>query len=160
LPLRGLTWSDGVLYGASLSGGAWTNRTGFSLRPDGSGFVTLKEFDGVQGANPRYHLAWSGNWIYGTTEGSCTQRLAFQLRTDGSQFNVLKTFSPLEPYSVTNDDGAFLQSGLVAYGGTLFGSTREGGYFGSGVLFALRMDASGYTVLKHFSTVTNNISGQ
>jgi uncharacterized repeat protein (TIGR03803 family) len=160
LPLSGLTYSDGVLYGATASGGAWTNGTVFSIHPDGSGFVTLKEFTGQDGASPRYHLVVSGGSIYGTTEGGGLQSLVYQLSTDGTQYNILKSFSTPDPVSGTNDDGAFVQSGLEASGGTLFGSTRDGGFYGSGVLFALRMDGSGYAVLRHFTAGTSNGSGR
>jgi uncharacterized repeat protein (TIGR03803 family) len=156
LPLGPVTWSDDVLYGTTESGGTWTNGTVFSLLPDGSNFTTLKEFDGLQTGGPRYSLVVSSGWIYGTTEGVPSPSLVYQLSTDGSQYNVLKSFSPVDPITYTNDDGSGTQSGLVAYGGNLFGSTRSGGNFASGVLFALQMDGSGYTVLKHFSSMTNN----
>jgi uncharacterized repeat protein (TIGR03803 family) len=163
LPLSGLTLSDGVLYGTTLQGGAWTNGTVFSINPDGSGFATLKEFDAQQdgASGPRYTLVVSGNWIYGTTEGdwSGSQSVVYRLSTDGTQYDVLKAFSTPDLVSGTNYDGSFTQSGLVACGGTLFGSTRNGGYYGSGLVFALRMDGSGYTVLKHFPAVTSNGSG-
>jgi hypothetical protein len=128
----------------------------FSLLPDGSNFATLKEFDGQQTGGPRYSLVVSGGWIYGTTEGIPSPSLVYQLSTDGSQYNVLKTFSPIDPVTYTNVDGTGTESGLVASGGTLFGSTRSGGNYASGVFFALQMDGSGYTVLKHFSAMTNN----
>jgi uncharacterized repeat protein (TIGR03803 family) len=160
LPLSGLTWSDGVLYGTTSSGGYWNLGTLFSVLPDGTSFVTLHHFDGVEGAIPRYSLAVSDNWIYGTTEGNGSQSLVYEQSTDGGQYQVLKTFLPPDPISGTNAEGAYLQSGLVASGGTLFGSTREGGYYGSGVVFALQMDGSGYSVLKHFSALTNNGTGQ
>lgn len=161
LPLGGLTWAGGVLYGSTLAGGAGTNGTVFSIYPDGSGFTTLKQFSGADGANPRYHLVVSGNWIYGTTEagGSGSEGLVYQLSTDGTHYTILKAFPPSDPVSGTNNDGCFVQSGLESCGGTLFGSTREGGYYGSGVLFALRMDGSAYTVLHHFTTATDNGTG-
>jgi len=159
LPLGPLTWSDGVLYGTTLQGGASLSGTVFSLLTDGGGFATLKEFDGQQTGGPRYSLVVSGSWIYGTTEGGPSPSLVYQLSTDGTQFNVLKAFSPVDPVSYTNVDGSGTQSGLVGSGGTLFGSTRAGGSYASGVLFAMQMDGSGYTVLKHFSAMTNNGSG-
>jgi uncharacterized repeat protein (TIGR03803 family) len=160
LPLGPVTWSDGVLYGTTESGGAWTNGTVFSLLPDGSGFATLKDFDGQLTAAPRYSLVVSGGWIYGTTEGSYpSQGLVYRLSTDGTQFDVIKAFSPADPVTYTNVDGGGTQSGLVASGGALFGSTRGGGFYSSGVLFTLQMDGSGYTVLKHFPVMTNGGSG-
>jgi uncharacterized repeat protein (TIGR03803 family) len=162
LPLSGLTFSDGVLYGTTYGGGSRTNGTVFSIHPDGTGFATLKEFTGQDGAAPRYNLVVSGTSIYGTTEGGSnqSQSLVYQLSTDGTYFNILKTFSTPDPSSGTNSDGFFLQSGLAVSGGTLFGAMRWGGNYDSGVIFALRLDGSGYTVLRHFSAAVSNGSGR
>jgi len=161
LPLSGLTLSDGVLYGTTYQGGDWGYGTVFSLRTDGSGFTTLKHFAGVDGASPRYNLIVSGAAIYGTTEGGIyqTKSLVYRLNTNGADYSILKTFPEPDPVSGTNDDGYYVRSGLAAVGGTLFGTTSWGGQFGSGVVFALRMDGSGYTVLRHFSLTTNSLGG-
>jgi uncharacterized repeat protein (TIGR03803 family) len=158
LPLSGLTLSDGVLYGTTSSGGLWNFGTVFSIRFDNGQFATLKQFTGQDGASPRYNLVVSGNSIYGTTEGGTdkSQSLVYQLSTDGSNYNVLRRFSTPDPTTGTNDDGSFLQSGLALSGGTLFGATRWGGNYGNGVVFALRPDGSGYSVLWHFSPVTGS----
>lgn len=162
LPLSGPTFADGVLFGTTYLGGAWTNGTVFSIHPDGSEFTTLKEFNGTDGGGPRFNLVVSGGSIYGTTDGGTdvSRSLVFQLSTNGSSYQILKIFSPLDPVSGTNDDGCFVQSGLARSGGTLFGATRWGGYYGSGVLFALRLDGSGYSVLRHCSAAGSNGSGR
>lgn len=155
LPVGGLTLSGGVLYGTTVGGGSGSNGTVFSISLDGSGFTTVKNFSGADGASPRYHLVGSGGWIYGTADGGNSGGMVYELSTDGTQYNILKTFSPLDPVSGTNTDGYYTQSGLESCGGALFGSTRVGGYYGSGVLFALRMDGCGYTVLHHFTRTSN-----
>ena len=162
LPLSGLTFSGGVLYGTTYAGGASKQGTVFSIQPDGGAFTTLKEFAGPDGAGPRFNLVVSGTSIYGTTDGGNdpSQGLVYQLSTDGSNYNILKAFSTPDPVSGTNDDGYFVQSGLAVCGGTLFGATRWGGDYDSGVIFALRLDGSGYTVLRHFSDAVSNGAGQ
>jgi uncharacterized repeat protein (TIGR03803 family) len=69
---------------------------------------------------------------------------------------ILKTFSAPDPVSGTNDDGYAVRSGLAAVGGNLFGTASQGGNFANGVVFTLRMDGSGYTVLRHFSATSSD----
>jgi uncharacterized repeat protein (TIGR03803 family) len=158
LPLGGLALSEGTLYGTTLQGGAWNRGTVFSIQTDGTGFATLKEFTGADGSQPRFTLILSGSALCGTTEGDgdLSNSLVFRLNTDGTDYTILKTFSTPDPVSGTNSDGYYIRSGLASSGGALFGTTRWGGNFDSGVIFALRTDGSGYTVLRHFSAVTSS----
>ena len=157
--LGSLTLSDGVLYGTTYRGGAPGFGTVFSINTNGTGFAVLKEFNGVDGAFPRYNLIVSGGVIYGTTDGGGdgTKSLVYKLNTDGSGFAVLKRFPVPDPATGTNDDGFVLRSGLASAGRMLFGSTQQGGHFANGVVFALHMDDTNYTVLKQFSA--NNDPG-
>src|SRR5262249_45575037 len=43
---------DAILYGTTLAGGISNNGTVFCINRDGSGFATLKRFNGFDGANP------------------------------------------------------------------------------------------------------------
>jgi uncharacterized repeat protein (TIGR03803 family) len=151
--LSGLTLSAGKLYGTAYLGGGPGLGTVYSISTNGNGFTVLKEFTGIDGAYPRYTLVVSGGVIYGTTDGSGdgTKSVVYKLNTDGSGFQVLKTYSVPDPASGTNDDGYLVRSGLVAAGRTIFGATEYGGNFANGVVFALNMNGSNYTVLKHFS---------
>jgi len=161
LPLGGLALSEGTLYGTTLQGGTWNHGTVYSMHTDGTGFTVLKEFTGADGSHPRFSLIVSGNSLYGTTEGEgdLSNSLVFKLNTDGTDYTILKTFSTPDPVSGTNTDGYYVRSGLASSGGALFGTTRWGGNFDSGVVFALNPNGSGYTVLRHFSATTNNGSG-
>jgi uncharacterized repeat protein (TIGR03803 family) len=151
--LSGLTLSQGTLYGTAYLGGGPGFGTVYSMNTNGTGFTVLKEFTGTDGAYPRYDLVVSRGVIYGATDGSGdgTKSVVYKLNTNGSGFQVLKTFSVPDPTSGTNDDGFLVRSGLVAAGRTLFGATEYGGNFANGVVFALNIDGSNYTVLKHFS---------
>jgi uncharacterized repeat protein (TIGR03803 family) len=157
--LGALTLSDDVLYGTTYRGGAPGFGTVFSIKTNGTNFVVLKEFTGVDGAFPRYNLIVSGGVVYGTTDGGGvgSKSLVYKLNTDGSGFAVIKTFSVPDAATGTNDDGFVLRSGLASAGRTLFGSTQQGGHFANGVVFALRMADTNYTVLKQFSA--NNDPG-
>jgi uncharacterized repeat protein (TIGR03803 family) len=153
LLLSGLTLSHGTLYGTTYLGGSLGFGTVYSLTTNGTDFTVLKEFAGVDGAYPRFNLIVSAGVIYGTTDGSGdgTKSVVYKLNTNGSAFQVLKTFSVPDPTSGTNTDGFLLRCGLAAGGHTLFGATEYGGNSGNGVVFAVEMDNSNYTVLKHFS---------
>jgi uncharacterized repeat protein (TIGR03803 family) len=152
-PLAGVTLSDGVLYGTTYRGGSAGLGTVFLINANGTGFAVLKEFTEADGAYPRYNLIVSGRVIYGTTDGGGdgSKSLVYKLNADGSGFAVLKTFRVPDPVSGTNDDGFVLRSGLASAGRTLFGATQQGGHAANGVVFALQMDDTNYTVLKHFS---------
>jgi uncharacterized repeat protein (TIGR03803 family) len=151
--LSSLTLSEGRLYGTAHLGGGPGFGTVYSISTNGTGFTVLKEFTGIDGAYPRFNLIVSEGVIYGTTDGSGdgTRSLVYKLNTDGSGFQVLKTFPVPDATTGTNDDGYLARSGLAAAGRTLFGVTEYGGNFANGVVFALDMDGSNYTVLKHFS---------
>jgi len=60
-----LILSDNVLYGAANVGGTNGCGTVFKINTDGSGFVTLHNFNGSDGYNPNAGLILSGNTLYG-----------------------------------------------------------------------------------------------
>ena len=93
--------SDGVLYGTTRYGGAFTNAAGdglgtvFKLNQDGSGYSVIHHFGSVpsDGANPVSALVeGSDGRLYGTTEfgGSNSLGTVFRLNTDGSDYAVLR----------------------------------------------------------------------
>jgi uncharacterized repeat protein (TIGR03803 family) len=156
LLLDGLALSDGTLYGTTYYGGSANAGTVFSMSTEGTGFTRLKEFTGADGAQPRFTLVLSGNSLYGTTEGSgdLSNSLVYRLSTDGTEYTILKTFPTPDPVTGTNSDGYYVRTGLAISGHTLYGTTRWGGYYDSGVVFAVNTDGSGFSVLKHFSALT------
>ncbi len=112
-PLSGLTLGkDGVLYGATLSGGTNTSRpvgTVFKLNADGLGFTLLHSFgNGANGVNPRGVLFQGKDGaLYGTAG------IVFRLNPDGSGFLVLSTLNNLglpESGVVQGTDGSLTAS--------------------------------------------------
>jgi uncharacterized repeat protein (TIGR03803 family) len=80
-------------------------------------------------------------------------------------YTVLKSFPALSPFNYTNSEGAEPQSGLILWGGTLYGMTASGGdgggVYGSGTIFKMNRDGSGFMVLKSFPGLVNgtNVDG-
>jgi uncharacterized repeat protein (TIGR03803 family) len=167
-PDAGLVLSDNTLYGTTVSGGTNNNGTVFAVNADGLGFTNLHTFTtpsgpfpatNSEGANPYAGLISSGNTLYGTanfggTNGSGT---VFALNTDGTGFTNLHTFTRggynAQNY-FTNSDGANPNGTLILSGNTLYGTAETGGSSGTGTIFAVNTDGTGFTNLHTFTTAT------
>jgi uncharacterized repeat protein (TIGR03803 family) len=135
----------------------------FSLDTASSAFQTLHSFTGEpDGSSPPACLVLSQGTLYGTTlRGGVTSGngTVFSMNADGTGFKVLHSFFPSTPQVtvvgagtvVTNIDGAIPYSSLLLLGGTLYGTTSLGGTNGSGTIFALGTDGSGFKVLHNFA---------
>ena len=169
-PRSGLILSGNTLYGTASQGGREGNGTVFALKTDGTDFTNLHTFtvggDAFFGGNytnsdgvePNAGLVLSGNTLYGTAAGGgiLARGTVFKVNTDGTDFTTLHSFTPAEfdpdtnPYS-TNSDGVYPSSNLILSGGTIYGTTDNGGGFGSGTLFALNTNGTGFSVVHSFT---------
>jgi len=144
--------SDGGLYGATDSGGTWTNGTVFSLRLDGSGFTNLWFFSGTNGdgADPSSSLLEGNDGaLYGITHlgGVTNAGAVYKLNKDGSNYQVLYSF-----LGFTGGDGENPFADLkLASDGALYGTTLAGGANDAGTVFKLNPDGSGYAILHQFT---------
>ena len=155
---------------------ALTLATAFSIKAQ-TGYVVLKSFSAQTPSNlgtftnsdgvvPNA-VTLSSRTLYGTTSsgGISGNGLVFFLNTNGTGYTVLKSFSVMtlttlnSVEALTNSDGASPYAGLTLSGGTLYGTARQGGSFGRGVVFSLNTNGTGYTVLRSFSAVTLNSDG-
>jgi uncharacterized repeat protein (TIGR03803 family) len=169
-PAAGLVLSGETLYGTAERGGLNLG-TVFKLKTDGSGFAVLHTFSELSGphytnsdgAFPKAELVLSGNTLYGTAScgGPGEWGTVFAVNTDGSGFRVLHSFSrhiidrTRSTFRVINADGAYLESGLALSGDELFGTTSQGGPDGSGTVFKIKTDGSGFATLHAFSWIGN-----
>ena len=164
-PNGGLVLSGSTLYGTAQSGGFGGYGTIFAIHTDGSGFTNLHHFSAPvnaptnsDGISPFAGLILSGNTLFGTTSegGSLGWGTVFRINTDGSGLTVLKAFSglALDPitYFYSNTDGAEPHAHLILAGGTLYGTTSQGGSFGGGTIFSLGTNGSGFTTLHALSS--------
>lgn len=148
----------GTLFGTTSGGG--TNGTGvvYSVNPDGTQFQVVHNFAAVithldaystnaDGIGTDSLIQGADHALYGTTVegGSTGDGVVFRLQLDGT-FTVLHTFS----YS-TGADGANPYGLLQGMDGALYGACANGGANGGGVLYKLRPDGSGFTVIYSFN---------
>ena len=142
--------SDGILYGVAAGYSQSTNGSVYRLNKDGTGFEVLREFSGGDGSIPSAPLfeASDGRLFGSTTNGGLAGvGVLFRLRKDGSRFTILRSFRG------GSADGANPVSSLAeGTDGALYGTTRNGGTNGLGILFKIGKDGLGYTVLHHFGS--------
>jgi uncharacterized repeat protein (TIGR03803 family) len=159
-----LEGSDGSLYGTAHLGGLAPNGTLFKLQKDGSGFRVLWYFDGYY-PGPSSLIQGSDGALYGTTtgiDGAPEPNSLFKIQLDGSGYTLLGALMP--------DDG--LAPGALIQGsdGELYDTAGIGGsswhtdpvLYGSGTIFRMRTDGTGFQVLKNFnpSSATNPPDGE
>ena len=132
--------------------------------------TTLHNFDySGLGEGPGYPLILSGNTLYGTEPGAGTNGAGtiFSVNTNGSGFKVLYTFtacstnsSGIVTYGIaTNSDGALPGGGLILSGSILYGTAAYGGKNGSGTVFAINTNGTGFTNLHNFAATFTNSNG-
>src|SRR5438309_4365436 len=74
-------------------------------------------------------------------------------RVTAQTLNVLYSFKAITSYPNINSGGANPQAGVILTGNTLYGTTFEGGEGGSGTVFALNVDGTGFTNLHSFTVI-------
>lgn len=148
--------SDGSeLYGTTLYGGANLYGTVFSMAADGTNYTILHNFPDpallplLDGMRPWSGLELSGNTLYGVARegGANAGGILYSINTDGTGYTILHNF--LDPTIVTGDGDEPWGSPIVV-GTTIYGTTREGGANGEGVLYSINTDGTGYTILHNF----------
>jgi uncharacterized repeat protein (TIGR03803 family) len=159
LPFGGLILSGNTLFGTTTGPGT-TSGTVFAVNTEGSGFTTLHSFSAVScsppcdtppypnsdGAFPWDGVILSGNTLYGTANsgGSSGWGTVFAVNTNGTGFTTLYNFTG-------GSDGADPCAGLILSGNILYGTAAGGGSSGSGTVFAVNTNGTGFTTLYNFS---------
>jgi uncharacterized repeat protein (TIGR03803 family) len=149
LPMGGVTWVNGTLYGMTTYGGGGNVGTMFAISASGSGYSVLYSFDAgtSDGFSPYGALTFSGDTLFGTTYLGGTYNLgtAFSVNTNGTPYSVLHVFAG------GRTDGLNPSSGLTLSGPTLFGTTHD--WFGQ--IFSINEDGSGFSIVEGGSSVAN-----
>ncbi len=129
--------SDGSLYGTTF-GGTNGNGSVFRVNPDGSSYSVIHSF-GTSDAAPGSLIQGRDGKLYGTSGNAI-----FTLATSGSNYTVLHLFTN------SPDGDAVFGKPMQAADGTIYGTTFFGGTNGSGTIYKLNPDGSGYAVLYSF----------
>lgn len=160
LPLEGqhptgglILGSDGFLWGTTIAGGSvegwdWSG-TIYKIRPDGSGYTQVHDFNGGPGDGKRPYTPLteaSPGVLYGTAQqgGALDSGVIYRVDMATSQFSVVHEFG-------SAGDGSRPYSGLLKAGGKLYGTTVIGGLHNHGMVY--EFDAATATVipLHHFN---------
>lgn len=138
--------SDGWLYGTCSAGGKTNAGTLFCLQPAGNEYRTVRDLDPAEASTPQSGMieARDGR-LYGTATrgGSGDFGAVFGLNKDGSQFTVEHEFDGADGIGPT----ANLTEGSD---GALYGTAREGGFFGFGTVFRVSPRGERFTILWDF----------
>jgi uncharacterized repeat protein (TIGR03803 family) len=144
-PFASLLNLDGILYGTTVTGGAFGRGTVFSITPGGVETV-LHNFGNpsvADGAEPDGGLLDVDGVLYGTTTlgGHVDNDLCldgcgtlFKISPSGAGYSLLYEFG-----DIFSEGGFDPVSGLVDVNGTLYGTTYEGGSGGGGTVFAFQL---------------------
>ena len=160
---------DGALYGASATSISTTGGLIFRVTTDGTSVETLYQFDSTDGISPQGALLLGSDGVlYGSTQftngGSAAgMGTLFRVAVDGTGFTTLHNFAPSTTTNVNtnpiNANGASPTAALIeGSDGLLYGVTRFGGPAGTGVVYKIGKDGSGFALLHAFAAVTSPAS--
>jgi uncharacterized repeat protein (TIGR03803 family) len=139
--------SDGTyLFGMTMQGGSAGAGIIFKIKPDGSSFAKILDFDGSnKGTYPQGSLCTDGTFLYGMAAmgGSNNYGTIIKIKPDGSNYSKLLDFD------LTNKGSAPFGS-LITDSSYLYGMTSEGGINDGGVVFKIKTDGSNYLKLLDF----------
>ena len=164
VPLGDLTLSGSKFYGMTNTGGAYSYNdydaqwgeyigygTVFSMNTDGTGFTILHSFaGGADGASPWGNLTLCGSTLYGMTcsGGASGLGTVFSINTDGTGYTILHSFAG------GANDGGSPKGSLTLSGMKLYGVTYGGGADGSGTVFSINTDGTGFNLLFSSFSIT------
>jgi uncharacterized repeat protein (TIGR03803 family) len=156
------------LYGAlSTTIGGSTGGLIFKVARDGSSVTTLYQLGEEDGVSPQAGLLVGSDGVfYGTThfgkrETDAGLGTVFSVRTDGSDFTTLHAFATSDEQNQDdnpiNEGGAFPDATLVeGSDGFLYGVTRAGGENGTGTIFKVAKNGTGFSTLHEFGEITSD----
>ena len=154
--------SGGNLYGTSVQGGTFGGGTVFQVTPSGVHTVLYDFTGGADGGEPYkgVTLDAQGN-LYGTAvtggggscEGGCG--VVFKLTNSGGTW----TQSVIHTFTGGNDGSGPGSPVAIDRLGNVYGTTPTGGANAMGVVYQLRLDASGQWNLRVIHTFTGGTDG-
>ena len=155
-PESGVFFDGTYLYGNCKSGGANNYGTLYKIKPDGSDFTVLREFEGDDddGGVPHGHMYFDGTYLFGV----CTQYglyfggTLYKIKPDGTDFTIIKHFG-------SAGSGNTLYGGVISDGTYLYGMTVGGGTGALGVAYKIKPDGTDYSEIINFTDDPNGAWG-
>lgn len=138
-PYSSLIFDGTYLYGMTSQGGTSDSGVVYKIKPDGTAYMKLLDFDGVNnGGSPIGCLNYSNSFLYGLTYlgGASNKGVAFQIMPDGTGFTKLLDFTGTVNGSQPN--GSFISDGTY-----LYGTTSRGGATNHGTIFKYQYSSIG-----------------
>jgi uncharacterized repeat protein (TIGR03803 family) len=142
---------NGVLYALAQSGGPNSAGAVVKFQAGGTAPLVVHAFDTSTSGSSL--LVGAAGTLYGTDPngGANFSGAVYSLMPDGSQYAPLYSFSALDPNSGTNSDGSLPTGALLQESdGSIVGETQLGGTNGTGVVYKINSDGTGFTVLHSF----------
>ncbi|HYC84546.1 MAG TPA: choice-of-anchor tandem repeat GloVer-containing protein [Chryseosolibacter sp.] len=152
-PLARVVEVDGWFYGTTHVGGRTGWGTVYRVRPDGSNYTVLHDFNYNDGFFPRGLAYGNDGWIYGTTtdgpfydSNNTDDRdvgIVFRIRLDGSVYEVLHTFKAYGPN--------YPEGNIMVKNGVIYGVTSPSPPGDAGTIFRMNTDGTGFVTLFSFN---------
>jgi uncharacterized repeat protein (TIGR03803 family) len=149
-PYGSFIYDGTYLYGMTETAGGLSETdygTIFKIKPDGSDFDTLHNFNNTTGAYPYGSLLYDGNYLYGMTEagGPANFGVIFKIKPNGSGYDTLLSFN--------GANGSSPYGSLISIGSYLYGMTWSGGAKLGGTIFKIDTTGTGYADLYDFNNI-------
>ena len=149
--------SDGTyLYGLTQSGGDDARGNIFKIKLDGTGYVNLHTFSGLNGSFPYGSLITDGTYLYGATRNGGSSfvnpsepdnGIVFKIMPDGTNYTIIYEFDGAQ-FATANVNGGMPNGGeLYLENDYLFGLT-----YTKDVVFKVKTDGTGFARLFDFSS--------
>lgn len=152
-PRSSLYFDGTFLYGTTDLGGMYYSGTLFKVKPDGTDFSVLHEFNSAQGITPRCAPIMNGIYLYGTAiaGGTFGGGVIYRIGTDGSGFTVIHHFSG-------GIGGSKPIGNLISESGYFYGTTYDDGPYNLGIIYRIKTDGTGFQILQNFSGISTGSS--
>lgn len=157
-PSGSLIFDGKFLYGMTNRGGTNDDGTIFKIKSDGKGYSKLFDFGPHSGSNaggPIGSLISDGTFLYGMTDYGGTSFYCgtiFKIKPDGTGYTTLLNF--------TEENGSHPNGSLITDGTFLYGMSSRGGTNilhggGSGTIFKIKCNGTGYSKLHDFNVAND-----
>ena len=119
--------------------------TVFKIKPDGTGYAEILDFNETNGSYPFGSLYYDGIYLYGMTNqgGANGGGTIFKIKPDGTGY--------VDLFDFVDSPGNYPRGSLISDGTYLYGLTSQGGLYSDGVIFKIKPDGTNYTKLLDFN---------